>query len=218
MALIFTEEESMRKLLSLLGLAAVGVNSAQAQSSLSVTAKVEKIYPYVVPREYLSYGAHESDGMTRSLGGELYVVLVRDVNGLVTNVRPEELANLKLSSAETQHIADQHLGQLIKNQTIKSTRFPNGPHNKPFVLFDGHWAAATSITWSGLHAALSKALGAEELLISIPHREAMIVFGMGDESYVADMKKLVLEKESDGRKPLTMHLFKLSKDGVTPFQ
>ncbi len=184
----------------------------------NVSPKPTTIYPYVVPAEYLAYGTRQPDGMTRDLGHGLYVVLVQDLNGMVENVRPQDLTALGLTGMEAQRIADANLGALIHQQEVKSTVFPKGPQGRPFALFGGHWAAASCITWSGLFAAVSKALGSEKLLVCVPHREAMLVFPLGDVEYISAMTAMIREKESDGRKPLSMELFELTKDGVKPFE
>lgn len=174
------------------------------------------IYPYVVPQEYLAQGAAQPDGMTRALGHGLHIALVHDLNGMVRNVLPEDLESLGLSAEQAQKRADQNLGSLITTGKVGSTVLPKGPGGRPFALFGGHWAAATSITWTGLYEAMKKALGTEELLVCIPHRDAMLVFPMGSDDYLEAVKAMVREKESDGRKPLTMELFTLGKDGLKP--
>jgi hypothetical protein len=179
-------------------------------------ARAEKIFPYLVPSEYLKHGALQPDQITRLLGHDLYIVLVQELNGSVRNVLPTDLQKLGLTPQQAQAKADENLGALIKKQTIKSSVFPNGPGGKPFALFGGHWAAAAAATWTGLHGALSKALGSEALIVSVPHREAMLVFRDGDAAYVESVKTMIREKEADGQKPLTWELFTLTKDGLQP--
>jgi hypothetical protein len=135
---------------------------------------------------------------------------------MVRNVLPEDLTTLGLTAEQAQKKADTNLGSLITTGKVGSTVFPNGPENKPFALFGGHWAAATSITWTGLYDAMQRALGTEDLLVCIPHRDAMLVFPMGPEDYIKSVKALIREKEADGRKPLTMELFRLNKGGLQP--
>jgi hypothetical protein len=187
-----------------------------AASPPQVTPSPDKIYPYVVSKEYLSHGAPQPDGITRPLGHDLYIVLVHDLDGMVRNVLPDDLKTLGLTPSEAQAKADANLGTLISTQTVKSTVFPSGPQGKPFALFGGHWAAASAATWTGLYGALSKALGSETLVVSIPHREAMLIFREGDSSYIQAMKTMIRDKEADGKKPLTWELFTLTKDGIKP--
>lgn len=194
--------------------------TAIAQDAPEVTQPIqpdaELIYPYVVPQGYLRHGVPQPDGITRPLGHGLHIALVHDLNGMVRNVLPEDLKTVGLTAAQAQKKADQNLGRLITTGKVGSTVFPNGPGSKPFALFGGHWAAATSITWTGLYDAMQRALGTEDLLVCIPHRETMLVFPIGPEDYIEAVKAMIREKESNGRKPLTMELFRLTKAGLQP--
>jgi len=181
-----------------------------------VTPHAELIYPYVVPKEYLQHGPTQPDGITRTLGHDLFIVLVHDLDGLVQNVLPDDLKKLGLTPEQAQKQADSNLAALIKEQKVHSSVFASGPQGKPFALFGGHWAAAASSTWTGLYAALSKALGSGQLIVSIPHREAMLVFPDGGPAYLEAMKAIIREKEADGAKLLTWNLFDLTKDGLKP--
>ncbi len=190
--------------------------SSIAAAPPEVVPNAESLYPYVVPKEYLEHGAPQPDGITRSLGHGLYIVLVFDLNGMVRNVLPSDLESLGLRPEQAIAKADQNLGSLITSQTLKSTVFPSGPQNKPFALFGGHWSAASAGTWTGLFNILSKALASEQLVVSLPHRDALIVFADGDTSYINAMKTMIREREADGQKPLTWELFTLTNNGLSP--
>lgn len=178
--------------------------------------KPELLYPYIVTREYLEHGAPQPDGFTKPLGEDLYVTLVCDLNGVVRNVLPADLEQAGLGADEALARSQANLEKLIHSQVIHSTVLPKGPHEKPFILFGGHWAAAATCTWSGLHRIAARALGTERLVLSIPHREAMIIFSDGDPEYIRAMKTMIREKEADGEKPLTWDLFILTPDGLKP--
>ncbi len=178
--------------------------------------KPELLYPYVITKEYLEHGAPQPDGFTKPLGNGLYITLVCDLNGVVRNILPTDLAQLDLSADEALVRSQANLDQLIQSQKIRSTVFPNGPNGKPFILFGGHWAASAVCSWSGLHRISARALGTERLVLSIPHREAMLIFPEGDAAYIQAMKKMIRDKEADGQKPLTWDLFDLTPDGLKP--
>lgn len=74
----------------------------------------------------------------------------------------------------------------------------------------GPWAGRSSA------AVASNALHSENLVASIPHREALLLFAKGDVAYRDAMRALVREKESDRKKPLTFGLFELTDHGPTP--
>jgi hypothetical protein len=128
-----------------------------------------------------------------------------------------DLAALGLNAAEARARALQNLEELARTQQIHMAQLPQGPQGRPFVLVGGHWAAATALLLPHLRTIAAPTLGTDDLLASIPHREAMLIFARGDRSYRDAMRGLVRQNESDGRKPLTFELFALTSDGVEPF-
>lgn len=199
----------IRKLLSAL---AIG-SSVVVAPSAPPRADVSKILPYVVPAEYLEYQGAGAKPQTWPLGHGLHVVLVHDLGDLVGNVLPEELQALGLTAEQAKKKAIENLQSLAKSGLIGQRRF-DGPGNKPFVLFGGHWAAATCILLPELFQMGVKNVGSEELCVCIPHREALLMFAKGDKAYRASMLEMIRERESDGRKPLTFALFELTAAGI----
>lgn len=204
----------MKPFLSLL--AAVGLASPAKTAEIGhppeVKPDVAKVYPYVIPADYLA-GSSGTRTLSWPLGHELHVALVHDLDGLVRNVTPEELVGLGLSLDEAKKRAVDNLSALFKSGEIKASRF-NGPDGKPFILVGGHWATATCILLPNLHKFAAPNLGTEELCVSIPHREAMLIFPKGDKAYRDLMRRMIREKESDGRKPLSFELFTLTTEGL----
>lgn len=76
--------------------------------------------------------------------------------------------------------------------------------------------AATAILLPRLRDLVAGQVGSREICASIPHREAMLLFAKGDRAHRDEMRALVREKESDGRKPLTFELFELTDAGPKP--
>jgi hypothetical protein len=64
-----------------------------------------------------------------------------------------------------------------------------------------------------LYDLASKQLGTTDILVSVPHRDAMLVFPRGDATYRLAMQALIRAKESDEAKPLTFKLFGLTQGG-----
>ena len=174
---------------------------------------MSKILPYVVPAVYLDYQREDAKPLTWPLGHGLHVVLVHELDGLVGNVLPEELTALGLTIEQAKKKALENLESLAKSGLIGQQRF-NGPDQKPFVLFGGHWAAATCILLPSLRQMGVKNVGSAEICVCIPHREALLMFPKGDKAYRGVMLKMIKERESDGRKPLTFDLFELTASGV----
>lgn len=185
----------------------------RAESNM-ITA--ENILPYVVRSEYREFQSEGSTALTWPLGFNLDIVLVFDLGDRVQNATIADLDALKMSVSEAKARAIQNLQTLVRSGKVQMRLF-NGPENKPFVLVGGTWAAATCILLPDLRAKMAKNLGAEELCVSIPHREAMLIFPMGDAGYREIMRKVISEREGNAPKPLTTELFKLIGERVAEF-
>jgi hypothetical protein len=92
-------------------------------------------------------------------------------------------------------------------------QFADGPNDTPFVLVGGHWLASSSIYGEKMFMNLSKVLDNDSLYFSIPHRDALIVFPKCEEQTLSEFKKMIKEKESDGRKKLTWQILLWTKEG-----
>jgi hypothetical protein len=168
------------------------------------------VYPYLVS------DAYPRSDVDVDLGHGVRIALVEEVGpGLVKVYRPHgsvsKEALVALHSEAVQHLV------VMARDRIKIAMLNDGPQGKPFVLVGGDWAAATCILLPRLAQITGEALGTQELCASIPHRDAMLVFAKGDKSYRDAMRALVLEKESDGRKPLTYELFEITGGTIQPF-
>jgi hypothetical protein len=137
-----------------------------------------------------------SKTVTWPLGHGLVVALVYDFGGVVRNVLPEELQSLGLSEVQAKGKAIANLEAIVRMGVIGERRFP-GPGGRPFVLFGGHWAAATCILLSELRKMGLLNIETDELCVCIPHREALLMFAKGDHEYRETMLKMIREHESD---------------------
>lgn len=167
-----------------------------------------------MPAVYLDYQRDDAKPLTWPLGHGLHVVLVHDLDGVVGNVMPEELSRLGVTIEEAKKRAVVNLAALVQSGAIQQRRFERGPGQKPFVLFGGHWAAATCILLPGLRQTGIKNVGSEEVCVCIPHREALLMFPKGDKAYRDAMRTMIRERENDGRKPLAFELFELTASGI----
>jgi hypothetical protein len=198
----------------LIAAAACAASTPEPTEAPVVMPNTKNIYPYVVPAEYLLFQPMSPAGLTRKLGNGLFVVLVHDQDGLVGNVVDTDLTALKLTPEAAYDQAIKNLEKLFKSGEIKTRVFPNGPHGQSFILAGGHWAAATAILLPELRGIAMGALKVDSICVSIPHREAMLIFPKGDSASREEFRKIIRERESDGRKPLTFELFELTADGV----
>jgi hypothetical protein len=180
------------------------------------TVDASRIYPYLVPESYLQYQPTDTPGLSKPIGHGIYIVLVEDQDGMVGNVTSDDLASLQLTAVQAHAKAIENLEALVKSGSVGMQRFPNGPQGKPFILFRGHWTAATCLLLPKLRALASKNLGTDDLCVSVPHRDAMLVFARGDRAYRDAMRAMIREKETDGAKPLTFEFFTLGENGTVP--
>jgi hypothetical protein len=150
-----------------------------------------------------------------SLGHDIFAMLVHDHSGLCSNVLPEELADIGLSAAAVHQRAIENLGALARGQDIQKSMH-HGPGGVPFILWSGHWLTASCIRLPGLHAFASKALKTDSICVSVPQREAMLLFPQGDREHHDQMRSLIRKNEEDARKLVTWELFTLSATGLQP--
>jgi hypothetical protein len=143
-------------------------------------------------------------------------MLVHDLDGLCRNVFPEELAESRVSPAEAHERALNNLSALAQGTGIQKSLF-HGPGGTQFVLWSGHWLTASCVRLPGLYSFATKALKADTLCVSIPQREAMLLFPLGTREERDQMRALIQEQEAKARKHVTWELFTLSPMGLHPF-
>lgn len=176
-----------------------------------------KLYPYVVPAAYLRHAPSLEPDFCISLGHDVYVMPVIDYDGVCQSVTPDELRSVEMSASECHAIALENLSRLAKSRSAFLAHKYTGEYGHPFAVWQGHWLTASCIRLPHLYDWATKTLGADEFCVSIPHREAMIIFPMADRRFRDAMRALIYEKESDAPKQITFELFRLDVDGLAPF-
>lgn len=211
----FSDKLPMRILRFLSILWPIFIFNAAVAAPLEKGLETTRLYPYVVTEAYYPRGTAEQEaaGLVSKLGHGLFVALVLDDGGMVHTINRSELDQAHLTGAQARAIAVRNLKAMLSSGTIKTAVFEHGPQGRPFILFSDHWLAATCILLPDLYDVTSKPLGATDILVSVPNRDAMLVFPRGDASYRNAMRALIREKESDSRKPLTFKLFRLTATG-----
>jgi hypothetical protein len=172
-----------------------------------------RLYPYLVPPEYLRYGASDPAVPAWPVGHGLHLELWYDLEGLLRNVQGSDLARLGLSGEAALGRARENLDRLLASGRVRETHHAT-PEGDPFLVLDGHWAAATALVWPGLTGLGEKLPGDGPLLAGVPHRDALCLFRGGDAGRVARLRALIREQRSRGRKPLTEALFEITPRGV----
>jgi len=179
---------------------------------------ISKVYPYVVPEGYLENPAAHGEGMVLPLGHDVNVMLVHDLGGMCRNVFAEEAAAWRVTLSQLHRRAQENLADFATTGALrKSLMYVSSPRKIPFVLWHAHWLAASCIRLPDLHSWASENLGAQEICISIPQREAMLMFPKGDRSFRDQMREMIFETEKDSPKCITFELFSLSPAGISPF-
>jgi len=163
----------------------------------------ERLYPYVA--------AHAS---TWELGHGAFVDLVVDRGSVVSNLSRAELEAAGLDLIEARELAIANLAAEIGQVQAQVYEAPEG---FPFLMWDSHWLAASSLLLPGLHAFAAQQLDATKLLASIPHRDALLIFPEGDAAQRAAMARMIEENEGQGDAPITAEFFALLPDRVLPF-
>jgi len=177
--------------------------------------ELHNVYPYIITKDYLIDGIKEETVFFDTIiDNELYLTLVKDLNGLVENVKSSDLRKGNITNQQAIDSAKKNLDRMLKEEKIKATLF-NGPNDIKFILFSDHWLSAASLYRSNLYTFASKNLKADTFYVSIPQRDAMIIFPKCNDNELSDFKTMIKEKESDARKLLTWEIFQLDKNGLT---
>ena len=180
--------------------------------------KMQKhLYPYVVPKTAFP---NAPESVTRFLGNDIIEILVFEINGKIRPVDTNDLKQMNLTFDEAEKIAVDHLAEKAELGEIRMKGFDQGPHGKKFLLFGGHWLAATCILLPDLSSdRTKKTLGTtDEICASIPHSEAMLLFQKGDVQYRKAMMEMIREKEAWGERRLTEKLFTVSGKSIKPLE
>ncbi len=192
---------------------------ASVAESLAGTIKLNpaKIYPYVIPTDYLVHQRAGPEGLTYPLGHGLHVTLVHDLDGLARNVLGEELAAAKLTPEQAPARARENLATLVESGAVTIRRF-NGPQGKPFIIFTDHWLAASCVLLPDLRTLAAKNLGTEDFCVCLPQRDSMLLFPVANEAFRHEMMSVIRKNEADARKLLSFGLFQLDATGIREFK
>ncbi len=170
------------------------------------------IVPYVVPKSYVT-----NPGTARLLGHDIWAVLAEAKGDLVGGISAARLGELGVGSVEAAwSIAFENLDDVFTDK-LKCPWFPARDGVPKFILCGGHWLAGSCLVLPRLHAWASRTFDSEEILVSVPQREALVIFPKGTRSSRAGMREKIRAAESDARKLITWELFSLDSAGVREF-
>ena len=177
---------------------------------------MDDIFPYVVPASYTTNFTQEQLALCTSLGHDAFVLPVREVGRLCTNIQPEEIP-AGVSIEQLHQIAIGNLDRLAKAKAF-SIALHSGPEGIPFIVWTGHWLAASCCILPGLVQLASRTLNSTNNCVSIPHRETMIIFPNSAPTHLKLMQDFIFENESMETKQITWGLFSLNEHGLVPIQ
>ena len=175
----------------------------------------DAIFPYIIREAYLPHHADAAQ-LARPVGHSVHATLVEDLGGAVKSLKLEDLNTISLTVAEAYAKAVENLENLLISGVIQIQLFAQGPDGKPFILVGGHWGAAACIFLPNLPTLAKNSLKAEEICLSIPRREALLIFAKEDRAYRDRMRAMIEEMEGNQPKPLTLGLFTLRTDVPVP--
>ena len=168
-----------------------------------------QLYPRLIT------GAADSAGLVRPLGNGLAVALVADQDGVLKEIKAADLKKMDLTPALAHRRALDNLSAYFRAGKMKIDRL-EGPRDAPYIMCSSYWLCSSLLLYSELADWAGEILGSEDLLLSVPHRDALIVFRQGKKTDPAAWKKFIAEKEAGAPDPLTPELFELKDKAVRP--
>jgi hypothetical protein len=171
------------------------------------------VFPYIITKDYLTESVIKETIIIDTLSDGLFVTLVKDLKGTVENVKKSELEQSGIPIKEAYDSAIKNLDNVLRSQVIKPILF-TGPNDLPFIIFTDHWLSAVSVLSTDMYSFSSNILKSDSIYISIPQRDVLILFAKCNTSQLNDFKKIIKEKESEAKKPLTFDIFRLNIKGI----
>ena len=179
--------------------------------------ELSKIYPYVVPAAYVQSIAPTREGIALPIGHDVYAMLWEDCGGVSRNVSEEELEAAGLDPFDAQDLALENLHAVARSGAVRIGLMGTKADDTPFIVWAGHWLAASCVRLPNLYAFACEQLHTHDLCASIPQRETLVIFPSKGKSFRDDMRRMIRTSEGRSRKPITFELFSLTADGVCPF-
>lgn len=175
-----------------------------------------RIYPYIVPAAYVQSIAPAAEGMALPLGHDVYAMLWEDCGGVSRNLSDQELHEAALDPFTAHDMALENLHRLARSGAVRIGLMGTTDDDTPFIVWAGHWLAASCVRLPNLYAFACEQLHARDLCASIPQRETLVIFPNKDKPFRDRMRHMIRTAENDSRKQITYELFSLTADGVCP--
>lgn len=176
----------------------------------------ERLYPYLVRLASVADASGKMPAYGLPIGHGIAVVIAEDAGGATRFPSAAELSAAGLDAASAHQRAMDNLVALCRRQEF-APQLLTTERGRRFIVWHSHWLAAACIRLPYLWKLAAKHLQTDQILASIPHEAAMLLFPRADPAARDEMRALIRENESDARKPLTFALYSVTPDGVAEF-
>jgi hypothetical protein len=186
----------------------------------------KKLFPVIVPDGYLKPPPEVREppaSLPLVPGLDVALVILRqpgEVPGLTTGsleyVRASDLTDAKLGVRDAFRVAIENLATAAEKGELRASAAA-GADGKPVMNSWSGTLAGSCVLLPGLHKMAAAALKTKEIVVSLPHREACLLFPAGGTNTPDQIKRFVREHEAGARKPITGDIFRLIADAKLPF-
>lgn len=180
-------------------------------------AALDILYPYVVPKSWVEYaGAHAL--VSWPFSDDVRVVLVVDGDGMVRNVRPEDLDAISISPEEAMDVAAQNLGRAWQSGQFEfgCATLKDGTR---IGASRGNWMApAGGLMLGNFFEALRDDLGSAELAAIAINQECLFAFPADQKTLASSSLRIAVDDEFKGhRKPISRSWLLLNGGWPKPY-
>jgi hypothetical protein len=183
-------------------------------TKLNLMIDINLLYPSVVPKSYLTE-LGSGNCSYEDFGPNLMLMLSLDLDSLLRNVSPRELADAGVTEADAWDIAWNNLGREIQEGRLQPMIATYEDGGK-LICFFRHWLGPAVIYSSGLYSWFRNELGADDLYAIVSDRDNVFVFAANCSALVRDRAEEAARKSAaESRKPFGRNLFRLLDDGPT---
>lgn len=192
--------------------------AANRPGGMATPLDLDKVYPFIVPAGYFGNGPRgplDPTGLIVPVGQGAFATIVMDLNGMCRTVSPSELP-LNLPAKELHARAVANLEALVRNGGVQWQMMQDAAGTPSMLRCYGSWLAAACCRLPNLVRFARQHLRCEEVCVSIPQREEMLLFPKGNRASRDRLREQIYETEKDAERPITFGLFLLTETGMTP--
>ncbi len=181
------------------------------------------LFPFVVTKCYFFVFSDDEEpeldkwGIVEPIGPDLFRMLVDTSDGLIRGLHEVSLVPLGLSVEEGKLKGVENLRAMVNGGKDIHRQLVMWDNGLGHIAWYGHWLTASCIVLPELHAWASQQLKTDEILVSVPQRQFMFLFSLGDADFRRDMRAYIRNVVEGMEKRITFDLFLLTQRGLEPF-